>query len=437
MAKGPVRVEADRASVETVKTAFVRTGRRATKSEMDPPSQGGATTAWADSAMTCELSIVMPCLDEAETVAGCVEQAIGYLRDSRTEGEVVVADNGSTDDSRRLATAAGARVVAVAEPGYGSAVAGGVRASHGRHVIMGDADGSYDFSALAPFVGKLRAGVDLVMGNRFAGGIQPGAMPLLNRVLGNPVLSGLGRLFFHSPVVDFHCGLRGFSRRAFDRMDLQTTGMEFASEMVVKATLLKLKIEEVPVTLSPAGRGRRPHLRPWRDGWRHLRFMLLYSPKWLFLYPGLFLIGAGMVVGGWLLGGSRQMVGITLDIHTLLYAALAVLLGFQAVTFALFTKVYAVSTGLMPMEPGFRRYFSWIKLEAGLLAGSILVVAGLGGSVGAVWFWKQEAFGPLDPSRMFRLIIPAFLSLALGIQVILSSFFLSVLGLRRRGQRFK
>ena len=401
---------------------------------MQPDSTAAAeASAPAPPQAPLELSVVMPCLDEAATVGGCVAKALGFLRDHGIAGEVIVADNGSADGSPELAAAAGARVIRVSAKGYGSALQAGIAAARGRFILMGDADDSYDFTRLLPFVERLRAGADLVVGNRFLGGIRPGAMPALNRLLGNPVLSGIGRLFFHSPIGDFHCGLRGFTRAAFERLDLRTTGMEFASEMIVKATLLGLAIVEVPTTLSPAGRGRPPHLRPWRDGWRHLRFMLLYSPRWLFLYPGLALIAAGCAVGLWLLPGPRPIGQVTLDVHTLLYAALAVLIGSQAVWFAIFAKAFAAATGLLPAPPPWKRWTRFATLETGLVVGTMLILAGLGASVVAVREWSQHAFGPLEPSRILRLIIPAILALTLGCQVVLGSFFLSVLGLRRRG----
>jgi hypothetical protein len=298
---------------------------------------------------------------------------------------------------------------------------------------MADADDSYDFSALMPFIEKLRDGCDLVMGNRFKGGIAPGAMPPLHRYLGNPVLSGLGRLFFRCPAGDFHCGLRGFSREAFERMKLQTTGMEFASEMVVKATLLGLRITEVPTTLSPDGRSRPPHLRSWRDGWRHLRFMLLFSPRWLFLYPGLLLMFAGLGVGGWLLPEARQLGQATLDVHTLAYAALSVLLGFQAALFALFTRTFAITQGLMPPSRLLNRLYRFVTLETGLVVGGLLVAGGLAGSLAATLGWQKTDFGQLEPSVVLRQVIPSIVALALGFQIVLASFFLSVLGLKRKG----
>jgi hypothetical protein len=299
-------------------------------------------------------------------------------------------------------------------------------------VIMGDADDSYDFSDLMPFVERLRAGDDLVMGNRFLGGIRPGAMPATHRYLGNPVLTALGRLFFQSPCGDFHCGLRGFSKAAISRLDLRTTGMEFASEMVVKATLHGLRIAEVPTTLSPAGRSRPPHLRAWRDGWRHLRFLLLYSPRWLFLYPGALLMLAGLVAGAWLLPGPRTIGGVTFDVHTLVYAAMAILVGFQAITFAVLTKVFAINEGLLPEDPRLTRLFGRVTLELGLLVGVLAVLAGLAGSIAALGAWGERSFGALDPTRTLRTVIPAVTCITLGCQIVLSSFFVSVLGLRRR-----
>ena len=380
-----------------------------------------------------EVTVVMPCLNEAETLAVCIRKALGCLSENGFTGEVVVADNGSTDGSQAIAEAEGARVVSVEAKGYGSALMGGIAAAKGQYVIMGDADDSYDFSSLVPFIERLREGNDLVMGNRFRGGIAPGAMPPLHRYLGNPVLSGLGRLFFPCPVGDFHCGLRGFSREAFDRMKLQTTGMEFASEMVVKATLLGLQIAEVPTTLSPDGRSRPPHLRSWRDGWRHLRFMLLFSPGWLFLYPGLLLMTIGLGVGGWLLPEARQLGGATLDVNTLAYSALAVMLGFQSVLFAVFTRTFVSTQGLGKESRVLNRLYRYVTLETGLIVGVVLIVLGLVGSVSATLGWRELDFGELNPSEVMRQVIPSTLAIALGFQIVLASFFLSVLGLKRRG----
>jgi len=378
-----------------------------------------------------ELSILMPCLNEAETLEICIKKAQKSLEDLNVNGEVIIADNGSTDGSPEIAASLGARVVHVAEKGYGSALLGGIKAARGKYIIMGDADDSYDFTNLGPFLEKLRAGYDLVMGNRFKGGIAPNAMPPLHKYLGNPVLTGIGRLFFQSPCGDFHCGLRGFSKAAIQRLDLRTTGMEFASETVVKASLHGLRITEVPTTLSVDGRNRPPHLRSWRDGWRHLRFLLLYSPRWLFLYPGLLLMLVGAVVSGWLLLGPRVVDGITLDVHTFLYAAIAIVIGYQTVIFAIFTKVFAITEGLLPEDPRLKTLFRYIKLETGILAGALLLVAGIGLSVYALSFWSATSFGHLDPSRTLRLVIPAVTMIALGLQTVLSSFFLSILGLER------
>jgi glycosyltransferase involved in cell wall biosynthesis len=382
-----------------------------------------------------ELSIVMPCLNEAETLATCIGKARGFLERHGIDGEVIVADNGSSDGSREIAARAGARMVPVAERGYGAALLGGIAAARGRYVIMGDADDSYDFANLMPFVEKLREGYDLVMGNRFRGGIEPGAMPPLHRYLGNPVLSGIGRLLFGSACGDFHCGLRGFSKQAIDGLVLQTTGMEFASEMVVKATLLGLRICEVPTTLSPDGRSRPPHLRSWRDGWRHLRFLLLFSPRWLFLYPGAALMITGMLGMLWILPGTRRIGSIGLDVNTLLYTAAAVFIGFQSVVFAVFTKIYAVNEGLLPEDPRLNRVFRYVNLETGLFVGIALVLVGLAGSLWAISDWGARSFGELNPQQTLRLVVPAVLALTLGFQIVLSSFFLSVLGLNRRRGR--
>jgi glycosyltransferase involved in cell wall biosynthesis len=395
------------------------------------------TQAEASPERELELSVVMPCLNEAETLEVCIRKAQACLADGGVAGEVLIADNGSSDGSPEIASRLGARVVHVQRRGYGAALRAGIEAARGRYVIMGDADDSYDFSNLMPFVEKLREGYDLVMGNRFRGGIAPGAMPPLHYYLGNPVLSGIGRLLFPSPSGDFHCGLRGFARKAALAMDLQTTGMEFASEMVVKATLLGMRVTEVPTTLSPDGRSRPPHLRSWRDGWRHLRFLLLYSPRWLFLYPGILLMMLGFGVGAWILPGPREVAGVTLNVHTLLYAGAAVSIGFQSIVFAVFTKVFAISVGLLPDDPRLSRLFRYVTLETGLLAGGTLLAIGLGGSLWALSSWSTSSFGELDPSQTQRIVIPSITAMTLGLQVVLSSFFLSVLGLRRRGSELE
>jgi glycosyltransferase involved in cell wall biosynthesis len=379
-----------------------------------------------------ELSVVMPCLNEAATVGVCVRKALEAMARGEIRGEVIVADNGSTDGSREIARQSGARVVAVAIPGYGSALRGGIAAARGQYVLMGDADDSYDFTRLGEFVAKLREGFDLVMGNRFRGGISRGAMPALHRYVGNPILTGIGRLFFKSPVRDFHCGMRAFRKDAIEGLGLRTLGMEFASEMIVKATRFGLRIAEIPTTLSPDGRGRAPHLRTWRDGWRHLRFLLLYSPRWLFFYPGIVLFFAGAVVGAWLLPGPRMIGNVGFDVHTLLFAAMAMLLGFESVVFAMFTKVFAISEGLLPEDPRLNRLYPYITLEVGLGIGIFLIVAGAGAWGLGLEYWRSHDFGPLDPEKTLRIVIPGMVSLTLGFQVILSSFFLSVLGMSRR-----
>jgi glycosyltransferase involved in cell wall biosynthesis len=380
-----------------------------------------------------ELTILMPCLNEAETIAVCVRKACAFIERAGIQGEVLIADNGSSDGSQEIARRSGARVVDISSRGYGAALHGGIQQARGRYIIMGDADDSYDFEHLDGFVEHLRAGADLVMGNRFQGGIRPGAMPWKNRYIGNPALSGLGRLFFNCPVKDFHCGLRGFSRNAYERLDIHTTGMEFASEMVVKATLLDMRIVEVATTLSKDGRSRAPHLRPWRDGWRHLRFMLLYSPKWLFLYPGLALMIVGSVLAAILIPAPLFLgAGVGLDVHTLLFAFAAVLIGFQSVSFAFFTRIYAYTEGLLPQDPFLEKLFRRFTLESGLVAGGILLLIGLATGVSAVVLWSRAGFGELDARQTLRTAIPAASLLCLGAQVILTSFLLSFLGLRRR-----
>jgi len=379
-----------------------------------------------------ELTILMPCLNEAETLATCIRKARACIDRLGLAAEIVVADNGSTDGSRGIARAEGARVVDVEVRGYGAALYYGALASRGRLIIMGDADDSYDFSRLDAFVTALTSGADLVMGNRFLGGLRPGAMPWKNRYIGNPLLSGIGRLFFRSPARDFHCGLRGLSRVAFDRLDLQTTGMEFASEMVIKATLVGLRIVEVPTTLDKDGRSRTPHLRPWRDGWRHLRFMLMYCPRWLFLYPGAALFSAGGVAGAFLLARSFVQGPRELDAHALLLASVATLLGFQGVAFAFCARIYALNEGLLPGDPTLERMFKRFKLESGLAAGAMLVAVGLLGGACVVTGWSPSGFSTLQPRQTLLLAMPSATALCLGGQVILTSFLLSLIGLTRR-----
>ena len=395
-------------------------------------ARSASSTVMVDDHDQVELSVVMPCLNEAETLATCIRKAQETLERHQISGEVIVADNGSTDDSQEIAAEAGARVVNVESKGYGSALRGGIRAARGRFVIMADADDSYDFGDIPAFLEKLRAGADLVMGNRFMGGIKEDAMPPLHRYLGNPVLTAIGRLFFHAPCGDFHCGMRAFRKTAYDRMRLRTSGMEFASEMVVKAALLKMNIAEVPTTLSPDGRSRAPHLRTWHDGWRHLRFLLLYSPRWLYLYPGLLLIAFGVAGSAWLLPGPQRIGSIVFDVHTLLYALMSIMLGFQAIAFATFTKVFAISEGLLPEDPRLKKVFKYVKLETGLVIGTALMLLGFAGSIFAVSDWRAQHFGALNASQMLRLVSPAVVALTLGFEIVLSSFFLSVLGMKRQ-----
>ncbi|TDC55958.1 glycosyltransferase [Actinomadura sp. KC345] len=379
-----------------------------------------------------ELSVVMPCLNEAETVETCVRKTIGFFEDKGIDGEVVIADNGSTDGSQQLARDAGARVVPVIDKGYGNALMGGIAAARGTYVAMGDADDSYDFATLGPFLDELRDGADLVMGNRFKGGIAEGAMPPLHRYLGNPVLSFVGRLFFRSKIGDFHCGLRAFNKEAIMRLGLQTGGMEFASEMVVKATLQGYDIREVPTTLSPDGRTRAPHLNTWRDGWRHLRFLMLYSPRWLFLIPGLVFMTLGLVAGIALSTGPVTVGEVAFDVDTLVGAGAALVIGFQAVLFALLTKVYAMQEGFLPHDRRVQKIIDWWSLERGLLLGGLLAVAGLAGLIASLLHWRLNSFGELDPRHSLRIVVPAATAFVMSFQAIFASLFVSILGIRRR-----
>lgn len=371
-----------------------------------------------------ELSILMPCLNEAETLKTCIVKAQNYLQTNCIDGEIIIADNGSTDGSQEIVEGLGVRLINISEKGYGNALRAGINAAHGKFIIMADADDSYDFTNLNAFVEKLRQGYDLVMGNRFKGGIKKGAMPLLHRYLGNPVLTWIGKLFFKSSCSDFHCGLRGFRKEAINSLDLHTTGMEFASEMVVKASLYKLKVTEVPTTLSPDGRSRPPHLRSWRDGWRHLRFLLLYSPRWLFLYPGLFLMATG-VIGIFVFIFSNRL-------PTILYSSTSIIIGFQSVSFAFFTKTFAITEGLLPTDKRLNRLLRYFTLEVGLGIGFILLLSGLTMSIYAFILWKDVFFSSLDPVKIMQIVVPAATCLALGFQVIFTSFFLSVLSLKRK-----
>jgi len=381
--------------------------------------------------MKPELSIVMPCLNEAETLAICIKKALSFFERENINGEVIIADNGSTDGSQEIANNLNATVINISEKGYGSALRGGINASSGDYIIMGDADDSYDFNNLMPYVFKLREGYDLVMGNRFKGGIKKGAMPFLHKYLGNPVLSFLGKLFYKIKIGDFHCGLRGFSKEAYLKMQLKTTGMEFASEMVVKASLLNLSITEVPTILSKDGRTRPPHLNTWQDGWRHLRFLLLYSPKWLFFYPGLFMMIFGFITSVILIYKPITVGAITFDVHTLLFASMLVLVGFQFILFYGLTKVYTVENGLLPKSKKYDKQFQFINLEKGLFVGGFLILIGFILSFTAYNYWQDINFGDITNSKTFRVVIPAITSLLLGVQIILFSLFFSILGLKK------
>lgn len=377
-----------------------------------------------------ELTILMPCLNEAETLAICIAKAKGYLNRSGVEGEVLIADNGSTDGSQEIARAAGARVVDIPVKGYGAALMGGIEAARGKYVIMGDADDSYDFSNLDGFVAELRKGSALVMGNRFKGGIEPGAMPWHHKYIGNPVLSFLGRLFFKTTASDFHCGLRGFDRQQIIDLNLRTTGMEFASEMLVKATLSDLAVAEVPTTLKPDGRSRPPHLRSFRDGWRHLRFLLLFSPRWLFLYPGLFLLAIGLFLGTLLVRGPVKVSPtLTLDVNTFLFAAMCIILGLQAVSFALIGRRFASNYGFIPKSETFDRVLESLTLERILTAASVLVVIGVVALVWAMVAWATAGFGDLDDNAVTRFMILAITMLVAGLQLAMSGFMSSMINI--------
>jgi hypothetical protein len=371
-----------------------------------------------------ELTILMPCLNEAETVATCVRKARSFLTRTGIAGEVLVADNGSTDGSPQLARGAGARVVEISEKGYGNALLGGIEAATGRYVIMADADDSYDFSRLDAFVDGLRAGNTMVIGHRFRGGIQPGAMPLLHRYLGNPVLSFAGRLFFSSEIGDFHCGLRGVDRAAALKLGLCAPGMEFASEMIVKATLAGWRIAEVPTVLSPDGRSRAPHLRSWRDGWRHLRFLLMMSPRWLMLYPGACLIGVGVAAEIAILHGPVIVGGVGFDIHTMLYAAGASILGVQLVLFSLLARTVGVLKALLPMSRPLERFLRVFTVERGISLGLLLGLAGLALAIYSVNSWAHTRLAALDPATMMRVAIPSVTLMLAGAEIVFASFLL-------------
>ena len=381
---------------------------------------------------TLDVTILMPCLNEAETLAVCVRKARAAIEVLGRPGEVLIADNGSTDGSQTIAVTEGARVVLVPLRGYGAALIAGIQAAEGTYILMADADDSYDFSQLPRFVEALDSGKDLVMGNRFKGGIFDGAMPPMHRYLGNPVLSFTGRLFFHVPIKDFHCGIRAFRTDAIRGLNLRTTGMEFASEMVVKASLQKLAIGEVPTTLRPDGRSRAPHLRTWRDGWRHLRFLLMYSPRWLFFYPGVILTIAGLLASIWLIGGERHIGRLNFDVDTLAYALGVLLIGVQVTVFAVSAKLFGTRAGFLPPNPKFEKVLHTITLEVGLILGVLLLLAGLGTGIYAVMQWHAAGFGAITATRMLRLTLPSASALMLGVEAIFASFFLGLLQIHRR-----
>jgi glycosyltransferase involved in cell wall biosynthesis len=382
-----------------------------------------------------EVSIVMPCLNEADTLQVCIEKAQQSLCKHNIKGEIIVADNGSTDGSQAIAKRMGARIVHVKAKGYGNALMGGIAAARGRFIIMGDADDSYDFSEIPRFLKKLREGFALVQGCRMPSGggkVLPGSMPWLHRWWGNPMFSSMARRMFHAPSHDVHCGMRGFTKELYDRLDQRCTGMEFASEMIIKASLLVAKITEVPITLHPDGRrSHPPHLKTFRDGWRHLRFYLMYSPRWLFLMPGLLLVLVGLI--GYAVAMPRMTIkGVNFDVHTLLFASLAILCGYQSIVFAIFTKAFAISEGLMPGDRRLTRFFELVNLERGLIMAALALLIGLALLLSAVNQWRLAGFGDLDYTRTMRFVIPGMTLTALGFQTILSSFFVSILGMRRR-----
>ena len=374
-----------------------------------------------------ELTVLMPCLNEAETLERCIHKAQRFMTDAHIQGEILIADNGSTDGSQEIAIAAGARVINVTHRGYGAALIAGIENARGRYVVMGDSDDSYDFSKLSGFLSQLRSGSKLVMGNRFLGGISPGAMPFLHRYLGNPVLSFLGRLFFKVNIGDFHCGLRGFSRDAILQLGLVAPGMEFASEMIAKAALAGLEITEVPTTLSPDGRTRPPHLRTWRDGWRHLRFLLLFCPRWLFLYPGLALLTIGLIGFSLLLKGPINLIFFGLDINSLLYMAAATVVGVQMIQLAAMTKWMAILSGVAPPQPWLEKLKPYLKLEIGLIFGIFLFLAGLAWSTFLVLDWKKHGFGAMNISETMRSAIPAVTLMIIGMQAATATLFAGAL----------
>ncbi|MEO5808190.1 glycosyltransferase family 2 protein [Devosia sp.] len=376
-----------------------------------------------------ELTILMPCLNEAETLAICIAKAQSFLDRTGIAGEILIADNGSTDGSQAIAAAGGARVQPIPERGYGAALAGGISAARGRFIIMGDADDSYDFANLDAFVAELRAGKALVMGNRFKGGIAPGAMPWHHKYIGNPALSFLGKLFFKTVASDFHCGLRGFDRQAILGLNLRTTGMEFASEMLVKATLSGLPVAEVPTTLSKDGRSRPPHLRSFRDGWRHLRFLLLFSPRWLFLYPGIALTLIGLLAGAILLVGPLRVGHVVFGLHTFLVAAMCVIVGVQSISFAVIGRRFASRYGFIPRSGTYHDILEALSLERILLAAMLLMALGVAALLWGFAQWAARDFGPLNASTTMRAMILAITALVTGFQLMMSGFMSSMINI--------
>jgi len=380
-----------------------------------------------------ELTILMPCLNEAETIGTCIRKAKNWIASNGVDAEVLISDNGSTDGSQQIAVELGARVIHAPDKGYGAALIFGILHARGMYVIMGDSDDSYDFSSLNPFLDKLRLGFDLVMGNRFKGGISKGAMPWIHRYFGTPLLSAIGKLFFNSPIGDIQCGLRGFKQNLLTRLHLQTMGMEFASEMIVKASLFHLKIAEVPTTLYVDGRSRAPHLRTWQDGWRNLRFYLMHSPKWLFYIPGISLFFIGLML--MLLTIARPFEiskGIHFDANTLLFGGVFLITGFSCITLGLFTRTYATEEGFLPRNNLDDKIEKIFTLEIGILAGLVIFLCGLGGSIYAFYVWKQAKFGNLEYSEILRIVVPSATLILLGTQLLFSSFFLSVLKIKKK-----
>lgn len=380
-----------------------------------------------------ELTILMPCLNESETIAVCIEKAQRFLSSANIEGEVLISDNGSTDNSVEIAASLGARVIHAATRGYGGALIEGCQAAKGQYVIMGDADDSYDFEHLMPFLTRLREGYDLVMGNRFLGGIEPGAMPWSHRYIGNPVLSFIGRLFFRSEIRDFHCGLRGYHRERMLALNLHTTGMEYASEMVVMSELAHYKICEVPTTLKKDGRSRAPHLRSFRDGWRHLKFLLMYCPKWLFWYPGLILLFIGLIGGCVLIPGDLSVGNVVFGIHTLMYCMMAIILGINIIFFYTFTRLYAERSHFLPLDPSLEK-LTKIGEDKGILFGFLLALAGLIVSIIAFRIWSSSAFSNMQPETLMRYVLPAATMIEVGVETMFACFFMGILKIRWRSQ---